>query len=323
MSLQLFPVYLASNGFVPPENGMYYLVAKDGIYMRVERLHGSALVKVKEIPFLDEASRDVTLNLPKIEPNIMAQAKEFFQTVFSNHRSESYLTLYYSKKLEKYRLWCPKQTVTYASVNYDRTDAVPVDERDYLGSDGAGWQMVGTIHSHCDFSAFHSGTDEADEATFDGIHLTFGHVNRDEFSIASCVSFNNNRTKVNPSDVADGITEPEAVEEEHEYDAVVRGVTVKKSYRRTEYYFRLDLNDDEAKAHEDFKQNVLPLWLDKVTHYSPPPLSQSTSTWTVGDSKKDASGQGYLGYWRYGSTSSDRHDSKGHWYDDIREWDGD
>ena len=54
MALPLFPVYLASNGFVPPEKGTYYLVAKDGIYMRVERLHGSSLVKVKEIPFLED-----------------------------------------------------------------------------------------------------------------------------------------------------------------------------------------------------------------------------------------------------------------------------
>ena len=252
MALPLFPVYLASNGFVPPEKGTYYLVAKDGIYMRVERLHGSSLVKVKEIPFLDAAERQVTFDLPKISGLVMAQAKTFFKSVFEKHRSESYLTLYYSKKLEQYRLWCPKQTVSYASVNYDRTDGVPVEERNYLGNDGDGWQMVGTIHSHCDFSAFHSGTDEADEATFDGVHLTFGHVPRDRFSIASSLCFNNNRTKVDPSFVASGITEPVSEEVEQEYETKVHGVTVKKSYKRTEYWFELHLTKQEQEQLDDF-----------------------------------------------------------------------
>ena len=331
MALPLFPVYLASNGFVPPEKGTYYLVAKDGIYMRVERLHGSSLVKVKEIPFLDAAERQVTFDLPKISGLVMAQAKTFFKSVFEKHRSESYLTLYYSKKLEQYRLWCPKQTVSYASVNYDRTDGVPVEERNYLGNDGDGWQMVGTIHSHCDFSAFHSGTDEADEATFDGVHLTFGHVPRDRFSIASSLCFNNNRTKVDPSFVASGITEPVSEEVEQEYETKVHGVTVKKSYKRTEYWFELHLTKQEQEQLDDFNAKVLPTWLDKVSAYVPP--QASLGSWVPSDDKtrrwvsdhrqgelfgnKDVRSDSwdYSDSWRYSRRSDNE------W--GIREWDGD
>lgn len=46
-----------------------------------------------------------------------------------------------------------------------------------------GYSIFGTIHSHCDFSAFHSGTDNADELDFDGLHITVGHVNSN-FSFA-------------------------------------------------------------------------------------------------------------------------------------------
>jgi hypothetical protein len=38
------------------------------------------------------------------------------------------------------------------------------------------------IHSHADFQAFHSGTDDHDEKTFDGFHMTIGHVNEDQRS---------------------------------------------------------------------------------------------------------------------------------------------
>ena len=93
MSIPLFPVYLASKGFTPPEKGMYYVVAKDGIYMRLERAHGTAFVKVKEVPFLDSVPKTVNYTLPKIPARIMAQAKVFFLEVFSKHHSESYLTL--------------------------------------------------------------------------------------------------------------------------------------------------------------------------------------------------------------------------------------
>ena len=248
-------------------------------------------------------------------------ALPIFESVFQNHQSESYLTLLFSKKLQSYRLWCPKQTVSYASVNYDRTDTVPVEERNYIGSEGDGWQMVGTIHSHCDFSAFHSGTDEADEASFDGVHLTFGHVNRNEFSIASSIVFSNNRTQVSPLTVALGINEPTQEEVTEEYEHNVRGVTVKKSYQRTEYFFNLNLNSQELLELESFKSTVLPEWLDKVNKYVAPVKSSSWVPYNKrADWYEEAKGQGWLyggsDGWRYGSTKDDNP-----W--GIREWDGD
>jgi hypothetical protein len=354
MSLFAFPVYLAANGFVPPESGTYYLVAKDGIYLRTERLHGSSLVKVKSIPFLDEANLNTKFTLPNIPAKIVHQAKTFFRAVFDNHQSESYLTLFYSKKLNDYNLWCPKQTVSYGSVNYDRTDTVPVDERDYFGSEGSGWQMVGTIHSHCDFSAFHSGTDEADEASFDGIHLTFGHVNSDKFSIASSICFNDNRTKMNPLDVADGLISDseEEITEIEEYNH--RGSVYKKSNKRIEYWFRLDeLKEDEKAQHAEFLANVLPLWMEKVTKHSINSNNKDLliSSWTYKDIKnnsdEESSDEESSDEESSDEESSDGESSDEEWYDmwrvnqkykgrgrdsiyrseedryGIREWDGD
>ena len=64
---------------------------------------------------------------------------------------------------------------------------------------------VGTIHSHCDFGAFHSGTDIGDEEDFDGLHVTFGHNNLVEFSISATIVVNGNRLQVDPLEVLEGI----------------------------------------------------------------------------------------------------------------------
>lgn len=38
-----------------------------------------------------------------------------------------------------------------------------------------GYRIWGTIHSHCNFHAYHSTTDDADERDFEGLHITVGN----------------------------------------------------------------------------------------------------------------------------------------------------
>lgn len=255
VSPQLHPIYLNKPGFVPPQQGSYYLVAKDGVYMRMERCFGSATVKVADVPFLAKAPGDMTWNLPKIPGQIVTLAKRFFETVFTQHRSESYLTLLWSPRLNQYRLWCPKQRVSYASVNYERDDCVPFEES--IGCDtGPGYQMVGTIHSHCDFSPFHSGTDKADEATFDGLHITFGYVNCSNFGIVSSIAVADNRQELDPSAVIEGVKV--VGEETVRTSGSVRG----SYYNRIECrYSTLPLTpDEEAGIDAQVRE-----WMGKVT----------------------------------------------------------
>lgn len=253
----MFPVYLSSPGFKPPEKGTYYLVTKDGLFMRAERAFGSALVKVDSIPHLQPQEKQISFDLPKLPGRIIAQAKAFFKKVFDEHRSESYVTLYFSKKLQEYRLHCPQQRVSYSSVNYERDDGLP--ESDTVDQDGPQFVPVGTIHSHCDFSAFHSGTDTHDEESFDGIHVTIGHVNSDEFSMVASVAVCGNRKQFDVTDVIEGVAiDGESVVEQ-------QGSVAGSYWRRRESRFVLDLNPED-KAWAD--QNLQPLvneWFGKVT----------------------------------------------------------
>jgi hypothetical protein len=68
---------------------------------------------------------------------------------------------------------------------------------------------VGTIHSHCDFGAFHSGTDHEDESTFDGLHVTFGDITKSEgMSVSVSLVVHNMRCSVSPLLYLEGIVCP-------------------------------------------------------------------------------------------------------------------
>jgi len=207
-ALPLCPVFLYEEGVELPKEGMYYVVAKNGVYIHVERQVGSALVKAEGIPWLEDAKPSISLKLPKIPGRIIGQALTFFRQVWDKYSSEAYVQLYYSKELNQYRLWCPKQRVSAGGVSYRRDDQFSYEER--VGDEANRmaqwkWQMVGTIHSHCNFSAFHSGTDTHDEETFDGIHITLGHVDRKEFSMVASVAVNANRVQLDPENCCSGV----------------------------------------------------------------------------------------------------------------------
>ena len=246
-----YEIYLYEDGFEPPETGTYYLITRSGVYLHRETKAGNAMVKVNGIPWLKEPTIEFSLKLPKIPASIIGQALTFFRKVFKDHHSESYVTLFYSEQLKQYQLWCPKQTVTYASVNYDRNDQPPFKDR----SD-EGWQMCGTIHSHCDFSAYHSGTDIGDEDTFDGIHITLGHVNKAQFSMEVSISFNGIREKLEPENCCSGVLRVS------NKDIVNRQfMTLGESS-----YFDLELTEADAQQLVADTTIIHTEWMEKVEH---------------------------------------------------------
>lgn len=249
-ALALYPVYLYEEGLELPEKGTYYLVTKTGIYLHKQTKVGDALVKVEGIPWLKTPSVDFRLKLPKVPARIVNQALTFFRKVWNQHRSEAYVTLLYSSKLKQYRLWCPKQEVSGGSVNYDRTDQPSFEDRHTND-----WSMAGTIHSHCNFSAFHSGTDEHDESTFDGIHITLGHVDKPQISMASSIAINNKRETLEPENACAGVVRVENKE------------VTRKSYMSwgDTYYFDIELSEAEAQAAVRDAELIDSEWMPKVS----------------------------------------------------------
>jgi PRTRC genetic system protein A len=183
----LFPVVFYEKGVKIPD-GICYIVAQGGVYLKKDTGLITATVKVDSLSFLEELEASAEIKIPPLPLEIFVQAKLFFSAVYKEHRSESVVLLYFNEETKEYRLAAPNQTVSSAHLNY---------KPDFSE---AGFKLVGSIHSHADFSAFHSGTDHRDESNFDGLHITIGHVNGKNFSISTEVAVNNNRFKQKSED---------------------------------------------------------------------------------------------------------------------------
>lgn len=196
----LFPVLVYEDGMDLPKEGTYFVVAGNGLWMHKDTGIVSAFVPVETVSVLDDfdAKAMVSCNLPKVPTKFVWQIKKFFQEVVEKHRSEANVLLFYSREEEQYKLHVPEQVVSHAGVRYLRSG---ITQREGYES----YLRVGTIHSHCDFGAFHSGVYIDDEEDFDGLHCTFGHNNKEEFTISASLVVNGHRVKVDPRKYLEGI----------------------------------------------------------------------------------------------------------------------
>lgn len=193
-----------------PPGKTFYLITGGGSYLHKDTGLIQATVPVDSIGGLHQGfEADCSLRMPKIPSLIIARALVFFRKIWDAMKSEAEVMLLYNEKDRRYELHCPTQEVNGGHVDYKLSDQMIAAKAEM----GDGWKIVGTIHSHCNFSAFHSGTDTHDEANQDGIHITLGHVPQKNFSCTSAVAVNGHRWNVPPANVVKGIlnkTEEEA-----------------------------------------------------------------------------------------------------------------
>jgi len=217
----------------------------------------------------------INMNLPKIPPEIIYRALLFFRKVYRKHRSESAVILCFNVETNEYSLYCPKQDVSGAHVDYDRRYYkrtkrgevhFPPDhetpDQNYGKVDPVmcemvknGFQMVGSIHSHANFSAFHSGTDTHDEASMNGVHITLGHVADGEFSWASSLALNDHREQVEAENVAVGVVRV----------GDQKAANSKWISTGSQNYYNIELEDLSA-IHDEYDKFIDDNWMDKVEH---------------------------------------------------------
>ena len=174
-----------------PENETCYIVGKDGIYMQKNTGLIKAVVKVPSISSLAEVKTGAELKTPKIPAKEIARALLFFRRIYKRYHTEAMVLLYYNKEDQRFYTVAPPQQTSGAGVDYETNAAC---------SPGKEYRLIGSIHSHSDFRAFHSGTDTHDEADFDGVHITIGHVDDLYFDIAISLVVNNNRFLLSPEE---------------------------------------------------------------------------------------------------------------------------
>lgn len=203
----MFPLILYQEGTQLPSYGTYFVVAANGYWLHKDTGIVKAFVPVDRISILQDLDAEswVQCNLPKIPAKLVWQIKHFFKEVTDQFKTEVNVILYFNKQDQSYKIVVPQQNVSHGGVAYRRESLIhDPDMVDYL--------RVGTIHSHCDFGAFHSGTDQHDETDFDGLHCTFGNNHLDDFTIVASVVVNGHRLMISPLNVLEGV---EHIDEQH------------------------------------------------------------------------------------------------------------
>ena len=116
-----------------------------------------------------DVEEEATYSMPAIPNILIDKLDQFFRLVDAQHGSESIVMLTYDTTKEGPEGWgilVPDQTNTSVHCNYDPDSIAQVKPDEVM--------IVGSVHSHPGMSAYASGTDHADQADFDGIHITFG-----------------------------------------------------------------------------------------------------------------------------------------------------
>ncbi len=184
----MFPI-IVNDGQTPfPSDDIYYIVCKEGIYLKKRLGVMESIAPVKEISILQSIDAMAKMHIRKIPAKQSKQVVNFFKAVYAEHYAEAIVLLFYNQKTKHHKIICPFQEVSGGSADYNK--AISIE----------GYDMIGTIHSHAAMSAFHSGIDDADEKSFDGLHITFGNMRDDDISISASIVANGYRVIVDPRD---------------------------------------------------------------------------------------------------------------------------
>jgi len=188
------------------------------------------------------------LKMPRIPAIHIARSHEFFQRVWEKFRAESEVMLMYNKVSQEYNLWCPEQKISGGHVGYE----TPMDELEEFRKGNNDWTWAGTIHSHCNFSAYHSGVDTDDERHVDGVHITLGHVDSDDFSMVSSVCINKQRWQLPCENVIRGVVRSQKR----------NGVRI---WANQDEYFHPVLTDEETEEfYNKYEPQITNEWMPKV-----------------------------------------------------------
>ena len=187
-------VLVLRDGQEIPEDGTFYVVSADGIYLKKSNVVGSALVRVEGIGFLQEVEPEASYCLENLSAELTSAIAAFFFAIYKRYSgAEAVVILYYNPDTQDLIARAPAQVVAVDELDYGRDEVID------------GYLQVGTVHSHGAGDAYHSCVDIRDERDFDGIHCTFGDMGDEAISISCTMVFNGTRFQVDPLDVFDGL----------------------------------------------------------------------------------------------------------------------
>lgn len=155
---------------------------KTGIKELTRTLNGGGLLTCELLYEVTKAKGDATYTGPKITRETWAPVLSFLRWVNDTTHSEAQVRMFVNEKEGLVAFWAfPQEARTGMSAREIANDAAAVQRAQF----GADWQYFGTTHSHCSAGAFQSTTDEANESSQDGLHITIGHLDKKKLDLHS------------------------------------------------------------------------------------------------------------------------------------------
>ena len=158
--------------------------------MKLIKINKTEVNQTREVPGLlscrlacEVKSAQGTLDYtgPKFSPEMWHQVMSFFRWTYKEMQSESQVRLYVNTELGKWGAWAfPQEAHTGMSakeISVQETPEQAIERFASWNSEPSGdWVYFCTVHHHCSAGAFQSGTDEKNEKTQDGLHITVGKM---------------------------------------------------------------------------------------------------------------------------------------------------
>ncbi len=200
-----------------------YILGAQGLMMKEQSTFYTSITPVKDAGIFAEVKPRVDLHFPKLPRRLFLQGVKFLKKSFDRFQGESIVVFLYRPLTEEdlaekqkeygegaelpageYICIPPTQEVSHAGVEYNiRED----EEIQVLIADR--WRIVGDMHSHADFGAFHSGTDDADEfRNYPGFHITIGDFDKPKHSFCARFVIGDWADKLEQSDIIEDEEEP-------------------------------------------------------------------------------------------------------------------
>lgn len=169
---------------VPDSPQPFFFGASDGLFLHRRIMLGRGAVKQSHWPDnwdeFGSKKGQFLFEAPPVPGVLMAQVVDFFRRTYRRLHAEAAVLLTFNEETKEWGVYVPTQLVSHGGVNYVY-DPQTIKRPRYV---------VGSIHSHCDFSPFHSGTDTGDASDFDGLHMTIGYIEKDDPGIVAMMAMN-------------------------------------------------------------------------------------------------------------------------------------
>lgn len=200
----MFKVVVNDGQAEMPTDDVFYVIAKEGIFLKKTIGVMDSVAPVNQISTLQSVAASARMRISKIPGPKFAKVIEFFREVYKQYYAEAIVLLFYDEEKQIHTIIPPEQKVSGGSCEYNRGITIE------------GLTMIGTIHSHGGMSAFHSGVDDKDEESFDGLHITIGNMRDEEVSISTSIVANGYRVMVDINDYVEQLSLTKDVDEKEE-----------------------------------------------------------------------------------------------------------